>query len=743
MRHALDICQLAPDTDRHGKPIYVEKCWARRLVHFQKVCLFALSLTQGFHSMAHLRRVLQEMWRSARPTFGTTGQQLPRISSKSFLKTSDEWATIQQDAAMKRVLEAEKSATESFFAPSADFQSRFHEEVDYLMPNEEMVPEEQGSFMYFQRPNADGFLEYGRFPLGQPQAEHVFLNTGELAAETGYADVTACKVSEDDEVLAYIADLHGDDSYELHLRNLREPGKASQAIRIPGIRSVEFLGRTGNVASLLAVKTDESTKRAHQALHLTLADGQVRSRLLWNEDNPAAYLELFKTKDRQFVLVSSNTKDTSKVRIAKCQEGNVSQEIQLVPLLEPMKGVEYFAEHHGRMFVVISNHERPDFAVYKLPEEKLGHSGAQWTDLQLVFLPPGAMHVTDADMFSRWLVLYGHDTAAPRICVVPHSEDSQFASTCGTPRSGAAYLVALPSIGSIEPGVNAGSNAETIRFTFRSPVEPGRLHSLNLSSGETRLINAGTSRTLDALKIAEHVQCDRLNFAARDGELVPLTLVRPQEAAPSPCLLHVYGAYGSCLTPDFRPEHIALLRRGWVLAWAHVRGGGERGSAWHSAGRQQQKARSVLDLADAARFLLARGIAVPGAICLKGSSAGGFALGSFLNSREDAALVGAAILEVPFVDVLTGMLDPSLPLTAHEFAEWGDPSHPEHEENIRSLSPYENIGSHNYPPIYISCALADARVPAWMAVKYAARCRTRTPGFIRSSTGRLLDRKHI
>lgn len=128
----------------------------------------------------------------------------------------------------------------------------------------------------------------------------------------------------------------------------------------------------------------------------------------------------------------------------------------------------------------------------------------------------------------------------------------------------------------------------------------------------------------------------------------------------------------------------------------------------------------------------------PGALCLKGSSAGGLTLGSLLNSREDSAFIGAVILEVPFLDVLNSMADPLLPLTAHEFAEWGDPRNAEEEMNIRSLSPYENIGSHSYPPIYVSCALADARAPAWMAMKYAARLRSRMPHFI-SSTGHSLS----
>eukprot|EP00438_Fugacium_kawagutii_P021554 Skav208795 [mRNA] locus=scaffold478:42382:44130:- [translate_table: standard] len=578
--------------------------------------------------------------------------------------------------------------------------------------------------MYFQRPTVDGYIQFGRYPKNHPESEEVILDTSTLAEGTGLADVIACKVSDDHKLLAYVVDLTGDDSFELHVRPV---AANAETVRIPGIRSVEFLGQVGNSIDLLAVRIDATTKRANQVLHLRLNDcepgsqSRISEHLMWEEQNPAAYLELFRTKNRKFVLASSNTKDTSAVRFVNAK----SKLTTLTTLLEPIPGVEYFAEHREGDFFVISNHQRSDFSVYLLPESKTGSSRLNnWSQLKHFFTPPGEMHVTDADLLSSWLILYGHEAAAPRICVVPIAE----------PQS--AYLVDLPRIGSVEPGVNADYDADQIRFTFRSPVEPGCIYNLNLSN---RILHPEGKRSAGFTNLIQSalqsVQCDRLDCAARDGERIPVTLVRPsRELQPGPCLLHVYGAYGTCMTPDFRPEHLMLLRRGWLLAWAHVRGGGERGWAWHQAGRQLQKSRSVLDLADVVRFLLSTDMVAPGALCLKASSAGAVTLGSFLNSAENAALVSAALLEVPFLDVLNSMSDPMLPLTAHEFAEWGDPRDPEHEFNIRSLCPYENIGSHSYPHIYLSCALADARAPAWMTVKYAARMRARTPGYM-SNTG--------
>ena len=652
-----------------------------------------------------LRIALREAWRRIQPQLKALPRN-PRLTSKAFLKPHDEWTHLQR---VEALVDAEKKATESFFSSSREFQARIQAEEASFLPHEQILPEEQGPYMYFQRPNSKGFIEFGRHPRDQPNSEEILLDTETLARESGYADVPSCKVCDDHETLAYIVDTVGDDSFELGVCRL---AANEQEIRVPGIRSVEFLDKDSvrGVISLLAVETDRLTKRANQLVQICIEGSEVRKVLLWEEKNDAAYLELFRTKDRKFILASSNTKSTSEVRVARCGQGK--QTVDLRALLEPIQGVEYFAEHHENSFIVISNHERKDFAAYTLAEESL----SSWTELQPLYSPPGDMHVTDADLLSDWLVLYGHEAVSPRISVLSLSEAK-------------GYMVELPDIGQVEPGVNSEYNSNSIRFTFRSPVEPSCIYDLQLLTGKKEIV--GRQQWDETLK--QSMKCKRLEVPARDGTLIPLTLL--SAGAQGPCLLHVYGGYGACLSPDFRVEHLTLVRRGWTVAWAHVRGGGERGWAWHQAGRELRKSRSILDLIDTIHYLLAHNIVVPGGLCLKGSSAGGLVLGSLLNSRDHAALVSAAILEVPFLDVLTAMSDPLLPLTAHEREEWGDPENPSHEMNIRSLSPYENLGSHPYPPMYVSCAEADARVPAWMARKYVARLRIRMKGFLSRRQG--------
>ena len=682
------------------------------------------SLSPRLPLMAHVRRVLREAWRTVR-------QASPPTVLSSFsrhAKLIDEWSYLQRPGpALTRLAAAETEAARTIFAAAKDFRERLEAEAAGLLVADNVASERQGPFTYYQRHSPEGYLLFCRIPIGSDQVEEVLLDTGKLAEGESYVDVTACKVSDDHSLLAYIVDLHGDDTFELRLRRLDKDSQAAKEARFPDIRSVEFLQHRSDLGevSLLAVQVDPTTKRAYQALHLTVrATGDQSCKKLWEETDAAAYLELYRTKDRAFILVSSNTKDTSEVRLAKC--GWFEGDLVLKPLLAKTAGVEYFAEHRDGWLYVVSNHERPDFMVYRASVDEIERTEGAWSCLEPVFRPPGKFHVTDADLLSRWLVLYGHEAAAPRICVVSLSEDRSLSGNLHS------YLVNLPEIGSVEPGINAEANADLIQYTFRSPVEPGCTFELDLASGLTKIVSRCT---VNHPELLQSLQCERVELPSRDGTIIPITLVRqPSNAAGDPgmlpCLLQVYGSYGTCFSPDFRSEHIALLRRGWALAWAHVRGGGENGREWHQSGRQFNKQNSVLDLVDSMKYLLAHGIATPGALCLKGSSAGGLTVGALLNSHADAVLVGAAILEVPFVDTLTSMMDSTLPLTVHEFEEWGDPQDIEHEANIRSLSPFENLGSHRYPPVYISCASNDARAPVWMSLKYAARMRARSSGLL-------------
>eukprot|EP00927_Polykrikos_kofoidii_P048854 TRINITY_DN43036_c0_g1_i1.p1 TRINITY_DN43036_c0_g1~~TRINITY_DN43036_c0_g1_i1.p1 ORF type:complete len:835 (+),score=100.59 TRINITY_DN43036_c0_g1_i1:106-2610(+) len=750
--------------------------------------------------MRSLRRVLSELLSSSRAAAPrrTPHLFLPKSSLRgspqasgtvpfaaSVCQRHDEWALLQNSdgAAFDQLLREEAVAEREFFADTAEIEETLQDEAAYLLlPDGGSQSEVHGNFIYFQRYTPEGFVVFCRSPLqrdellsGQARAPdtlgdgdtEVLLDTSLLAREagTGFAEVTHCKVSDDHRVLAYIVDVVGNESYELRFRSLGPDSTGVDWIaRFPNVRSAEFTGHNDEKEGLgvLAVRADPQTRRASSISFLSVpyqgagvtglvdsekANLSVCETLLWDETDAAAYLEVFRTKDRRFVLMSSNTKDTSEVRLVHCgSPDNHVPNITPQTLLAHREGVEYFAEHRNGCLFVISNHEREDFSVYRLPFDTLGSGEENWSKLERCFDPPGDMHVTDADLLGRWLVLYGHEKAEPRICVVPveqlqsahvHSPARNESSFGGlihsVPALDSSYIVDLPGrVGSVEPGVNPDPDAETIRFTFRSPLVPGSTFDLNLATGGTQLVSC-QSWAPAAGVVPESFVCERVDYPARDGERVPLTIVRLKDRSSLPvlpCLLHVYGAYGSNISPDFRPEHVALLRRGWALAWAHVRGGGECGRAWHAAARQLNKAQSVLDLADAANFLLARGVASPGALCMKAASAGGLTLGAFLNSPTHASLVAGAVLEVPFVDVLTGMLDSTLPLTVHEFAEWGDPREVEHEANLRSLSPFENVGSHRYPPIYMTCARADARVPAWMPLKLAARirARARAPG---------------
>ena len=294
--------------------------------------------------MPQLRRILQEAWRRSRDQWRSLrrvqcvewkrpldrsdsqcGPSAVSLSANTFLRCHDDWVGLAGPEAAEtfsEIVEAEKDATHNFFeqrgkpGKQAQVLEKLQAEAVSLLPNEEVIPEAQGHYMYFQRPTIDGYIQFGRYPKNQPEAEEVILDTSVPAEDTGsgiaasssgsagsgFTDLLACKVSDDHDLLAYIVDAAGDDSFELYLRPLAGSGRAG-TLCVPGIRSVEFIGQANkNVVNLLAVRTDDTTKRAKQVLHLTMAGGSVTERLLWEEQNPAAYLELFRTKNRRFIL---------------------------------------------------------------------------------------------------------------------------------------------------------------------------------------------------------------------------------------------------------------------------------------------------------------------------------------------------------------------------------------------------------------------------------------------------------
>ncbi|GLD98277.1 hypothetical protein PINS_up006974 [Pythium insidiosum] len=338
--------------------------------------------------------------------------------------------------------------------------------------------------------------------------------------------------------------------------------------------------------------------------------------------------------------------------------------------------------------------------------------------------------IEDVDLYERYLVVYERVQSVPRIRVFEVTADGL----------SNAHIVPLPpqhEICRITPGVNREFQSSRLRFSISTPLVPELVYDYDLSTRELRVLKeshvddqpsakqskkrSSPSPVFDPSQFA----CRREFVTSHDGAKVPLTLIHHRDVAldgSNPTLLLGYGAYGTNLEADFELEHLSLLERGWVIAKAHVRGGGELGLRWYHDGRQLRKMNSFRDLEVCTQHVLDQQYTTPLLLAGKGVSAGGLLMGYMAN--EHPTLFRAMILKVPFLDILQTMQDPSLPLTVHEYDEWGNPQDPEVFRYMQQYAPCENLRRHQtYPSMFVTASLNDIRVQFWEPVKWIHRLR--------------------
>ena len=569
----------------------------------------------------------------------------------------------------------------------------FDEAVSMLVPEEMSPPELNKSFYYFQKTGESGLSVYSRIPadsfgnLMDNSMEEEILDLGKIAKTFGHGEfctLSAAKISVDNKLVGFVSDVVGDERWTL---GFSEIGGTFLKKKFDLVRNFEWIDNT-----LISGKFFYYTKMDPETLRSTLL---VRASLESDDETivytcDSGYLDLFKSKDGKYIFVSSNAKNESEIWYVLADDP--FSELKLIHPKKP--GVEYFCEHSKGCLYMVSNKDYSNFALYKA--EMAGFNTFTWS---LVHHSVD-MFITDLDMFRKGVVLYGHGfEGQPAVEIVGEE-------TVKVPFKG-NYAV-----GKIEVGVNGDYNADKFRFTFRNPRNPGTVLEYDF---ENRQIGAVKSREF---RKNEEIFVQRVLV----GNDIPLTIVNGEKCV-GRCLVHVYGAYGTVLEPDFSPATISLIRRGWTVVFAHVRGGGERGAEWHLSATKMDKWNSVNDFKTCCNWLVENNVVDSSEkISAVGASAGGLVLAAALNKWGTKVVGGACVLRVPFVDLFDTLSDPSLPLSIHEREEWGNVTIENEAEFIKSISPADNINKNvGYPPLFITCAEDDTRVPFQGIVKYASR----------------------
>jgi oligopeptidase B len=611
----------------------------------------------------------------------------------------DEYAWLHERAHPEVLaqLEAENAYTQRMMAPTVPLQAALYAEMlSHIKQTDLGAPYLQQGYYYYARTQEGAqYALHCRRRGTMSSPEEVLLDLNELGADKSFFALGAFAVSDDGNILAYSTDETGYRQYTLQFKDLRDG-----TIFPERIERVDGVVWCADDRTFVYVTEDAVTKRADRVWRREL--GSASSDLLHEERDELFDLGVDRTRDGAFITIRSEAKDTAEVRYLRAERPADAPRL----FSARRDGIRYDLDHREGLFYVRTDDGAPDFRVFTTPVDR--PERAHWSEL--IGERPGTT-ITGLELFRDFIVVAGRRDGLASLEIRRDADPRLVPLTFDEPD----YVVRI--------GQNREYAATALRFDYESLVTPAAVYDLEVATGARTLVKATEVPGYDP----QQYRAERFFARAADGTRIPVSLVQRRDSprdGSAPLLLYAYGSYGVSIDPRFSAGRLPLLDRGVGFAIAHVRGGGEFGEAWRLAGNMSRKRTTFTDFCECAERLIEAGYTAPDRLVIQGGSAGGLLVGAAINMHPE--LFAAAIAQVPFVDVLTTMLDPSLPLTTVEYREWGDPREKPAYDDIRAYSPVDNVVALPYPTVLIEVAYNDSQVPYWEGVKFAAKLRACT-----------------
>ena len=621
------------------------------------------------------------------------------------------WLRERENPEVIAYLEAENAYTSAITAEDEPLRETLYKEMlSHIKETDVSVPFREGPFWYYSRTEQGlQYPIYCRKP-GNPSRpteaiddsapEEVILDVNELAKDQPFMAIHTLTVSDDANLLAYSTDNTGFRQYTLRVKDLRTGQLLS-----------EHVERTGSIVwaadnrTLFYTIEDEVQKRQYRLYRHILGQPHSEDALLFDEPDERFNLGAGRTRDGEYLILEASSHTTTEERFlsAATPEGEWK-------LIEPRRdNIEYYADHRNGLLYIRVNDTGRNFRLVTAPVS--APSSPNWTE---VIPHRSEVMLEDVDLFAGFYV------AIERSNGLPHLRVAHFAGD-GSASTSSQQITFPEPVYTAHPHTNRIFDTAKYRYGYQSLVTPGSVFEYDIA--------AGSSTLLKQLEIPGNFDkslytSERLFATASDGAAVPVSLVYRKDKfqrGKNPLFVYGYGSYGYSLPIAFSSNRLSLLDRGFVLAYAHIRGGGDMGKPWHDAGRLMQKRNTFTDFLAVTHHLLNNGYGSPARVAAEGGSAGGLLMGAVANIEP--SLFRAIVSHVPFVDVINTMLDASLPLTVPEYEEWGDPNQPEAFDYMLGYSPYDNLAAKNYPAMLIKTSLYDSQVMYWEPAKYVAKLR--------------------
>jgi len=614
------------------------------------------------------------------------------------------WMRNRDDPEVLKYLRAESDYLEEVMQHTLPLQeSLFAEMRGRIQETDQSAPALDGGYWYYIR--TEQGKQYPiycrrRGSLGAP--EEILLDHNALAAGADFCRIGGFSVSPDGNKLAYSVDPDGSEKCTLYIKDLVNGSLYPEQIQntFGSVYDHTGLAWANDSETLFYVTLDES-QRPHKLHRHRLGTDPADDPLILHEEDERYFLFVLKTRSRAFIMTYHVSTTTREMRYLSADDPTA--ELKLLRAREP--GIEYFADHCGDSFFIITNENAQNF---KLVAAAVAAPGREnWRDV----LPHRA------DVFIEGLACF-----AGFLTLLERRDGLQEIRLSAPDGAGSVRYVQFPeAVYTIAPSPNPEFESRALRFGYSSLVTPNSIIDYHVDSGHWEL------RKQDEIPSGYEpagYSSERLFALAPDGTRVPISIVYKKglvRNGSNPCLLHGYGSYGASALPDFDAKRLSLLERGFVFAIAHVRGGSELGRPWYEGGRMLKKRNTFTDFIACAEYLIDQGYTSRDKIAIQGRSAGGLLAGACLALRPD--LFRAVVAEVPFVDVVSSISDPTIPLTTLEYDQWGNPADREYFEYMLSYSPYDNLRPTAYPDVLLTAGLNDPRVAYWEPAKFAAKLR--------------------
>lgn len=607
------------------------------------------------------------------------------------------WLNDRENTEVIAYLQAENDYTKSFLKHTETLQQQlFDEMLGRIQQTDISVPYKLNGYYYYTRfEEGQEYPVYCRKKENMEAPEEILLNVNEMAKGFAYYQIGGLKISADNNMMAYSVDTVSRRQYTIHFKDLTSGEVHPQSI--PNT-SGNMAWANDNETLFYSIK-DESL-RPYKIMKHQIGTDASTDETVFHEEDATFNTFVYKTKSEEYLVIGSTSTVSSEYRFISANDASAAFKVIQPRQRDLLYGVDHFGDH----FYIRTNHNAINFKLMRTPVAKteLEH----WTE---VIAHREDVLIEDFSVFSQYLAVTERNEGLIRLRVMRWDATEDYYVDFGEP----TYLAYLST--------NVDFETSKLRYGYTSLTTPNSIYDFDMASREKNLLKQ--QEVVGGYDPAGYIS-ERVYATSHDGVKVPVSLVYKKGVVKdgnNPLVLYGYGSYGASMDAYFSSSRLSLLDRGFVYAITHIRGGEEMGRQWYENGKMLHKKNTFHDFIACGEFMIAEGYTSPGKMFAVGGSAGGLLVGAVMNMRPD--LWKGVVAQVPFVDVVTTMLDESIPLTTGEYDEWGNPNDKTYYDYMLSYSPYDNVEAKEYPALLVTTGLHDSQVQYWEPAKWVAKLR--------------------